>query len=1000
MNSVLVGFENLPNVYITDIYLENDSTENYVVDFNIQVIDVYKNGESVWHSNEDLKKYMKVGLITTKSVALINQLRGGSINPHPLSVIKSDSFDQNSDIKSYPMIEFMRRDNGTDIKFDKRVQFKESYTTENLSIFCFSYLDTQQISLDYGIDLGGNLKTYTGALIGERIMQDGALVDRTTIFLNKDNTVWSGPVHYHNGSPMAGSFHSDKPHASLKTMVTKNYKLIDNRKETFDLRKDRDSKNDVLFSNLYHSINSDVDLYGVFSFNVKQFAIQKTDYGRKLHQLNNSFFQEYLSTIKINSLSIIRQQIKIGSAYNSVGTLKKSTKNINSYEYVDTTVDETPGKLRNQENLREIYITQNPLIRHFQFFDTKQDSHSKGIFKYRMEMTIVDNSQQFVNRKIVELQNSLAELENFVFRYNSPRSYDYRQDRLKNNVNIPGSILKIIGDYYNKKSYLYNIPVSKIKRLIETDTKKFLNANYKASTGEKFLNEYKALVTEFRNKFNVSINQKTGKDRPKTNRSSTIPNLVHMNKEFEQIIDFEDYRRFYDFLNINKNIKSPITKEEYLNRGAMEVDRFFDTSKSITISDFKNIKSDVKSAIMNLERPKYKFLTPVKFQFEKQKVNLTDLDKINKASLFTLFNRSNKREKLRKSRKNIRMRSIAEDKTVKSNKRDRNGSKRSKPIYEQRVSAFSFTLKTPDKTIKQLKKNLNIGSNIYLGNNSEFPFIDGDNKLAINPRFKKNITDSLDSALDVSIPRSKTRFDIGKPNNFIDDYLKRRRFSLSFLKKAPICWKALVLSKSKSARNNILKEDVDVLQDSTSKVATEMLFQSAQVVEVLAGYQKDKHGVEILSQPRWVEFDEGFLNDTRATICRLRYIEMPEIGLSPLEMFKLPVVNSTFIISERPLQSDITTKIISPTEQITMQTNINSKNEVSKNIKYAHSIIIEQSADKDAFRRIQTGREATSPATEVSAPTSNPRETSSGTRSRRMSRNINRSGGSSGGGGY
>ena len=158
----------------------------------------------------------------------------------------------------------------------------------------------------------------------------------------------------------------------------------------------------------------------MFSFNVKQFVIQETQYGRKFHELNNNFFQEYLSTIAINSMSIIRQQVKITSTHNRLGTSQDSTMDISSYEYVDTTVDETPGVLKPQPNLRQIYIDANPMIRHYQFFDVKQNSSSKGIFRYRLEMTIVDNSQAFMERKISQLESSLNKLKEFVFKYNSP----------------------------------------------------------------------------------------------------------------------------------------------------------------------------------------------------------------------------------------------------------------------------------------------------------------------------------------------------------------------------------------------------------------------------------------------------------------------------------------------------------------------------------------------------------------------------------------------------
>ena len=137
-----------------------------------------------------------------------------------------------------------------------------------------------------------------------------------------------------------------------------------------------------------------------------------------------------------------------------------------------------------------------------------------------------------------------------------------------------------------------------------------------------------------------------------------------------------------------------------------------------------------------------------------------------------------------------------------------------------------------------------------------------------------------------------------------------------------------------------------------------MIFQTSQVVETLVGYQRDKNGMMILSAPIWMEFDENNLSDTHATICRLRYLEVPQIGIIPLQMFRLPVVNSTFIICERPLDQrpvrslEDATYVPLDSDKIN---NINSRNEISKNIQYARSNIVTQIKSKDSFSRMLSG---------------------------------------------
>lgn len=954
MTNSFVGYENLPNIYITDIYLENNTPKDYIVNLGLCLMDMQQSEGSIWSLNEDLRKYIKIGFIRTTNSKMQEELTSGLVSPHPSLVIKSKFWNFSSEIDIYSPAEFSKNTENGRIEFKKRLKFTEKYSTKNLAVFAFVYLDTEEISNDYKIELSGILKEYTGALVSEKVIEDMNPIERTHLFLRPDRTVWAGPVHYHpEQGYMEGSFHTSGQHNALEKMTVKNYKLVDGRKEHFQIRKDQKSENNVLLSSLYYSINNQVDLYGLFSFDVKRFVIQKTEYGRKLHQLNNGFFREYLKRIKINSLAISRQQIKIKQSYNRLGTLRDSSVNVGTHESIGNTIDHGDGKLIQTDDIREIFLDSNSLVRHFQFFDTKQDSKSSGIFKYTVELTIVDNSQIFIDEKISELEAGLNKLKELVFEYNSPSNYDYSKDMLKSSVEMKPEIINIIKNYYIKKSYLDKVSDEKVVQLVEKDTKSFLTANYRSTTGDKFLNDYQSLVTRFRRKFNVSRGYKVGKDKPRTIKSGDIPNLITLRKQFDPVIDFEEYRRFYDFLNINKDIRSAITKQEYFNRGAMEIDRFFDNAKSKDSLDFKDIPSKVKKSLKELKKSSLVTLSPVRFQFEKESVNIKDLDKINSSNLFRLFDLSNQREKERRSKKRNIFSNFQSDNRVTDSKSKRKKEKIIKPFSDLRTKAFAYELKKPDNTIQQIQKQYNIGSNIYLGNGSEFPFIDDRVDNPATSRFRNSLERSLTSAMDYSIPRSKNNFDVTKPNNFLDQFVKSRRPSYSLLEKAPICWKALVLSNTPSAKNNIIESELDILQDSTSKIATEMIFQTSQVVEMLVGYQRDKNGMTILSAPIWMEFDENVLSDTRATICRLRYLEVPQFGIMPLQMFKLPVVNSTFIISDRPLGERLSlpeTLNTLPLDSSQIN-NIGPKNEISKNIHYARSNVVTQIKSKDSFQR-------------------------------------------------
>ncbi len=167
---------------------------------------------------------------------------------------------------------------------------------------------------------------------------------------------------------MEGSFHSGNNQEQLRELRVQNIKLSDNRTFVYRNKRPISRKNNTIISDLYYAITKNVNLSATFSLNLKQLALQKTKHGKDFMDLSAKLFQEFLSTIAINSISIARQQVKTLRVANPVGSPKIAIHGTDSYEFIANTVDKSPNNLKNVENLQQIYLDENFKIRHYQFF--------------------------------------------------------------------------------------------------------------------------------------------------------------------------------------------------------------------------------------------------------------------------------------------------------------------------------------------------------------------------------------------------------------------------------------------------------------------------------------------------------------------------------------------------------------------------------------------------------------------------------------------------------
>ena len=756
MSTVLIGLENIPNVYITKIKLSDNNTQTFISSVHLQVRDSITSKGFVWKSDATFFNHLKVCLVRTTNLDLIESITSGAQSPTPEQIKFSPDYDMmETQINKIPLAEFIKSQKDSDCYYNSKVSFEVPFSVENLTVFAFCYQDTRGLSDQFKIDLGGVLKDYFGAITSEKIIENKLPVSATSLFVQPNNEVWPGPVHLMAGVGfMAGSTHNSSRPSELKQIRVQNIKLSDDRTVIYRNKKMVSRKNNTIISNLNYGINQDVSVNGMFSVNLKQFALQKTKYGRNFLDVSQKLFEEFLSSMAINSISITRQQVKTLRVSTPIGSPKIAIHGVSSYELLATTIDESPNNLKNVDNLQQIYLNEDFKIRHYQFFDTEKSAKTKGQFAYKVEITIIDKSQQFINSKIAEMNRNISQLKDTIFFLNSRKRFDYKTNQLNTNVEVPSIILDLVRAYCVMKSYFNIMETYEINNEINQRVISLLNANYNPITGGKFIKDFENLMTTFMRKFKIE-NKMSGTTRPKNNKKAFIPNIISIEKQFEDLIVFSDYRRFYDYLDFPADIKNPMSTEFFSQRAETEQQRFFTPGQSRTPEEFATLDDSVSEAITDILGASSIFFAPLKFNFDSSVTNLKDLSNIDNAGLTVQFIKSKK---------------VIEEQTkpsVSTKKRDskrhrmaaRRGRKLGRRLLGKKTTSFSPSFKIPTMRITVEKKELSIDSEEYLGPNSEFINVSGNVKQSIKPPGLMK-AEALMTSFSIKINSSKLNYDL------------------------------------------------------------------------------------------------------------------------------------------------------------------------------------------------------------------------------------------------
>jgi len=973
MSNSLVGLENLPNVYVKKI-----SLYKLKVDVEILMLDVESNGTFVWSDDDLILDYLKVAVIATSNQQLISRISEGLINPMPTNIKRSMVAGVGSLMTGTTIIETSAKEMKTtnrprslERRYSKKISIPRSMSAPTMTLFAFAYIDAQEMSKALRISLTGPLSSYCGSIVSENVIEDGEIETTTYIYKESSGNVWSGPVHQHtDGRWMAGSFHSSKPHPRLTREVVLNTKIVDKREGSYSLRSEIDFKKKATLSELSLSFNNSADAIGMFSVDVRNLVLTKTKYGRKMFNVSKQLFESFAKSVELNSLEIRRQQVKLNAQTNRLGTRKYNQKLIGSYNIVAAIAGSNNATVES-DKLTQMYIVSDPLIKTYQYIDEEMSERTRGEYRYEAIITFVDKSQNFLANLLSQMESNISELKvqrEFLFR---PSRYNRVDDNLEPVTIMPSVFSASIENYYQNLSILMDIDDEAKSKLIKDKKTAFTSDNYTNKEAERFIFEYSSLMDKLIRRF--GIQKKTERLSAGSWPSNAYPpGFITIKHVFENTAKFDNVVASYDFLGVqsNKSLVS-LTKDQYNKRANLEVSRFFDTNRSTVSTDLADLDKEDMMAIKDLSSSKVSFFSPLSFKYGAQSKDLTSLQDLDSDGISTNFisYMTEKQSDPNFSSATVRKEKKSEAKPSKTKKR--------RALKKRRFGRSTFNFKRTPFKINNLKPEEYLEVSNYLGKDSEMVNVDPNLSDTVPNPQTEQVMIKLATTNGLSVKREKATFDLQTKNNVFEKFKSSPKFDRKKLTMMPISIKALINSRSTAAKNNILESESDILKDSETKIATEMIFHATQKVQYFSGFEVDSSGLPDVSQPKWEDITPTSLENNKRLICRMRYTQIPELGIKPATELKLMAQNEIFAISNEPLSTV-------PIFNENNDENISLEQELSEvqDIVYASSNYVKQ----DSSRKAQLIQSTTQPMGSRSQPVRSNTQSTGGTTNAQSSR--------------
>jgi hypothetical protein len=456
-----------PTVYIKKVTLESPSDNSTRVIINVVVKDVVENKRKTsWFREQEFSKIIKIKIIQSIDPITHNLLSDrNNNNAHILAIDPQKYFSKGKG----PIVDHYYRntehrlaslansyegslqdqdqevdsDGNIITNFNYKFEFNlDTPQPENLSYFCFSYIDAMEFQEAFGIEIPSNFDKLNGKISSDTVFSNSELVSTSTAYYDDKNNIWAGPVHQMpDGRFMAGSTHSENEQYLTERRVP-NTKIQDFRivarlsdaqidlsilePVSFDYGKKgkilRNDDSDVYkkqsyFTNAWTSRDENNNSNFLFGFDVKNFIKYNSRFGKLLENALPSTIAEIINLSPIREMKVYRKRIKNTPNVNSLGTYERPEERFDDLLESDKTllvtgeaaegirsIDNDSAYINEERDLNMLLGGPSSHCRYFSVSDRKLKDFTYGLYQYGVELKLEDGT-------VAYLQNLLSRLK-------------------------------------------------------------------------------------------------------------------------------------------------------------------------------------------------------------------------------------------------------------------------------------------------------------------------------------------------------------------------------------------------------------------------------------------------------------------------------------------------------------------------------------------------------------------------------------------------------------
>ena len=854
MSIQLVGFENLPNAFIKDIVIAKADSIQNSLQLTIRVHDLPD--RSIWSSTEEIfYQLMRVGIVVSTNQEQTDALTNGEVSPLTFKYMS----------KSLAIAPQITEGNTF---FELKFEINIKASAPHITVFAFCFISKDDISSSLGITIPDN---YLGPIKSEKVIQNLNIVSSSNVFVRKDGSYWSGPVHERNGVFMEGSYHSSAPHNQLIRRSVVNTKIKDKR-DVVETKHSTSQPVDNFMSKLFVSYSSETDVNSMFMINMKTLLMNNTKFGAFLNRVSEDVANTLLNQMVFRMISIQRQRIKAG--FRAVGlrsTKRKADKIFHKKNILNTqdganrrvlakmrlerngSYDVLPGEIENISDykkiadIEELFFDYGSEIRTFQFTDYELTSKTPGDYQYKIQLQFVDPVDKFLRNALNIMKTDISDLTTYLNIFS----------RKGSQTSVEAS--RVVKNYLDHYSYIYQLKTADRIKLSLKYTSLLNPATTDIGSISKFLSKYRDLYNDFL-VFIDHDDQKKKSSAISIKSKDSMSSRIVIDKVFDEIITPSKNSLSFSYLPESSSKKTAVySKSAFLEQAQAEVEEQFVQEPSFSSNQ---VPAPVGSSVSNIQFSKTGFFSPKQFfDGNKKSIMSSVLDAIkplNKSILGNLVRKKNKPQAI------LQQRPISPD-----------------DIFLQAVPAPK----------QETEEGQFIEADEILGSGHEFVSYSETDEDYNKPSIKTKSQEKFANAFT------------GRDHRTFTATLESvKKLSPQEAEMLPNQLKAVINGQSDATRSNFISNGNDLLAHPNTKNFYEFKNFSVKEVVYVDRFMRDANGNLLLNKPVYKTLMlSEFEKLSKPALCFLRDYSNEKFNISGEE--EVQAINSVFVIADESITS-------------------------------------------------------------------------------------------------